>query len=181
MVVCRIDARADPAAGSVGNYLRATLAAPSADAEIAELARKLGVGAASDDERIATILSWIDSNIAKEAIDVFTAVDVLRGGRAECQGHAYLYAALARALGMPTRVVNGLVYSSGHGGFLYHTWNETLIAGRGWQPVDATFGQRRADATHVKLLEGESVAELAPLVSLVGRLRAPHVAVLSRW
>jgi hypothetical protein len=180
-VFCRIDAQAEPAAGSAGNYLRATLAAPSTDAEIVELARKLGVGATSDDERIATILGWIDRNIAKEAVDVFTAVDVLRGRRAECQGHAYLYAALARALGMPTRVVNGLVYSSEHGGFLYHTWNETLMAGRGWQPVDATFGQRRADATHVKLIEGESVAELAPLVSLVGRLRAPHVAVLSRW
>jgi len=151
------------------------------DAEIAELARKLGVGANTDDERIAYILGWIDRNIAKEAIDVFTAVDVLRGGRAECQGHAYLYAALARALGMPTRVVNGLVYSAEHGGFLYHTWNETLVAGRGWQPVDPTFAQPRADATHVKLIEGESVAELAPLVSLVGRLRAPRVAVLSRW
>ena len=180
-VLCTLDATAAPAAGDAKNYLHPSLAAPSTDAEIAELARKLGVGAGTDDERIAHVLGWIDRNIAKQAIDVFTAVDVLRGGRAECQGHAYLYAALARALGMPTRIVNGLVYSAEHGGFLYHTWNETLVAGRGWQPVDPTFGQRRADATHVKLIEGESVAELAPLVSLVGRLRAPHVAVLSRW
>lgn len=180
-ITCTLDATASLAQGEAKSYLRPTLAAPSSDGEIVELARKLGVGATTDDERIAYILSWIDRNIAKEAIDVFTAVDVLRGGRAECQGHAYLYAALARALGMPTRVVNGLVYSADHGGFLYHTWNETLVGGRGWQPVDPTFGQRRADATHVKLIEGETVAELAPLVSLVGRLKAPHVAVLSRW
>jgi transglutaminase-like putative cysteine protease len=82
---------------------------------------------------------------------------------------------------MPARIVNGLAYSEAHGGFLYHSWNETWIAGRGWQPVDATFGQPRADATHLKLLEGETVGELAPLVSLVGRLRAPQVSVLSRW
>jgi hypothetical protein len=180
-VVCRIDAEARPAGGGPGNHLRPTLAAPSTDGEIVDLARKVGAGATSDDDRIGRILAWIDDNIAREAIDVFTAVDVLRGGRAECQGHAYLFAALARALGMPTRVVNGLVYSADHRGFLYHTWNETWVAGTGWRPVDPTFGQPRADATHVKLLEGETLAELAPLVSLVGRIRAPHVAVLSRW
>jgi hypothetical protein len=183
-VLCRIDTNgklASDGSGGPGSYLKPTLAAPSTDGEIVELARKVGVGARSDDERIRSILAWIDRNIAKEAIDVFTAVDVLRGGRAECQGHAYLYAALARALGMPTRIVNGLVYSADHRGFLYHTWNETWIAGRGWRPVDPTFAQARADATHVKLIEGETLAELAPLVGLVGRIRAPYVAVLSRW
>jgi hypothetical protein len=35
-------------------------------------------------------------NIAKEAVDSFTAVDVLRERR-RMQGHAYLFAALARA------------------------------------------------------------------------------------
>jgi hypothetical protein len=179
--VCDINVNAALAQGDAAKYLRATLAAPSTDAEIQVLARSLGAGAASDDERVARILSWIDANIAKEAVDAFTAIDVLRSGRAECQGHAYLFAALARALGMPARIVNGLAYSEAHGGFLYHSWNETWIAGRGWQPVDATFGQPRADATHLKLLEGETVGELAPLVSLVGRLRAPQVSVLSRW
>jgi len=41
-----------------------------------------------------------------------------------------------------------------HGGFL--TWNELWVEGRGWRPVDATFGQPLADATHLKLLEGET-------------------------
>ncbi|MGH8732677.1 MAG: transglutaminase-like domain-containing protein, partial [Burkholderiales bacterium] len=120
------------------------------------------------------------ANIAKEAVDAFSAADVLRARRAECQGHAYLFAALARAAGIPTRIVNGIAYSDEHGGFLYHTWNEAWIAGRGWQPVDATFGQPHADATHLKLIEGETAAELVPLVNLVGRVRVQSVSAL-RW
>ena len=123
----------------------------------------------------------MDANIAKEAADSFTATDVLHARRAECQGHAYLFAAFARALGIPTRIVNGIAYSADHGGFLYHSWNEAWIAGRGWQPVDATFGQAHADATHVKLIEGETAAELVPLVNLVGRVRVQSVSALARW
>jgi transglutaminase/protease-like cytokinesis protein 3 len=118
----------------------------------------------------------MDENIAKEAIDSFTASDVLRERRAECQGHAYLFAALARASGIPTRIVNGIVYAAEHGGFLYHTWNESWIAERGWQPVDATFGQVHADATHLKLIEGELAGDLVPLVGLVGRIKVSSVS-----
>jgi hypothetical protein len=180
-IECSIDRAAPLAQEEAGRWLKATLAAPSTLPEIATLARSIAGGAASDDERIARLLAWMDANIAKEAIDAFSATDVLHAKRAECQGHAYLFAALARALGIPTRIVNGIAYSADHGGFLYHTWNEAWIAGRGWQPVDATFGQPHADATHVKLLEGETAAELLPLVSLVGRVRVASVSALARW
>jgi hypothetical protein len=178
---CRIDRAVAPAQGDPRRYLEPTLAAPSVLQEIASLARAIAGDAASDDERIARLIAWMDANIAKEALDAFTAADVLRARRAECQGHAYLFAAFARALGIPTRIVNGIAYSEPHGGFLYHSWNEAWIAGRGWQPVDATFGQAHADATHVKLIEGETAAELAPLVSLVGRVRVASVSALARW
>lgn len=172
---CVIDRTAALAQGDPARYLKATLAAPSNLGEIRELAAKISPGG-SEAEKIDRILSWMDANIAKEAIDSFTAADVLRERRAECQGHAYLFAALARASGIPTRVVNGIVYSADHGGFLYHTWNEAWIEGRGWQPVDATFDQARADATHLKLLEGEQPADLLPLVTLVGKIRVASVS-----
>ena len=182
---CRIDRAAPLAkgrdAGEQRRYLAPTLAVPSVLHEIASLAKTIAGDATSDDQRIARLLAWMDANIAKEAVDSFTAADVLSARRAECQGHAYLFAAFARALGIPARVVNGIAYSEPHGGFLYHSWNEAWIAGRGWQPVDATFGQAHADATHVKLIEGESAAELVPLVNLVGRVRVTSVSALARW
>jgi transglutaminase-like putative cysteine protease len=123
------------------------------------------------------IVDWIQENVEGVAVDSFSALDVLATRKAECQGNSYLYAALGRSLGIPTRIVNGLVYSDNYGGgFFYHTWAESLIDNR-WVPVDPTFGQVVADATHIKLLEGESLDQLAPLVGLMGRLQATVVAV----
>jgi hypothetical protein len=180
-VECTIDRAAPLAQDDPRRYLKATFAAPSNLRDISDQARRIAGDAATDDERIARLIAWMDANIAKEAVDAFTAEDVLRARKAECQGHSYLFAAFARSLGMPARIVNGLVYSEEHGGFLYHTWNEAWVAGRGWQPVDATFGQAHADATHVKLVEGESGAELMPIVQLVGRVRIGAVSALARW
>jgi transglutaminase-like putative cysteine protease len=114
-------------------------------------------------------------------VDAFSATDVLRERRAECQGHAYLFAALARALGLPTRVVNGVVYLEEYGGFLYHSWNEVFVQGAGWRPVDPTFAQPLADATHVALVEGESALELAPLAGMLGRARVAAVGEVAHW
>jgi transglutaminase-like putative cysteine protease len=121
-------------------------------------------------EKIRAVLGWLDQNIRKEPVDAFSALDVLDARRAECQGHAYLYAALMRALAVPTRVVNGLVYSAEYGGFLYHTWAESLVDGS-WRAVDPTFNQTSADATHIALVRGENLAELTALVDWVGNTR----------
>ena len=177
---CVIDRAAPLAQGEAARYLKPSLAAPSNLAEISSLAKTVTSGAEGEEQKIARILAWIDANIAKEAIDSFTAADVLRERRAECQGHAYLFAALARASGIPTRIVNGIVYSAEHGGFLYHTWNEAWIAAQGWRPVDATFGQPHADATHLKLIEGELPGDLVPLVGLVGRIKVVSVNARAR-
>ena len=114
-------------------------------------------------------------------MDAFSAVDVLRERRAECQGHAYLFAALARALGLPTRVVNGVVYVPEYGGFLYHSWNEVWIEGAGWRPVDATFAQPLADATHLALVEGEGARDLVPLAGMLGRARVTALGGVAHW
>jgi len=181
---CRVDRsvpfvsaeRAAPA-----RYLQPTLAAPANDGEIVQLARTLAPALVEPREAVRRILAWIDANIGNEAVDAFSAVDALHARRAECQGHAYLFAALARALGVPTRVVNGLVYSAAHRGFLYHTWNEVWLPGEGWRSVDATFGQGLADATHLELIEGESLGELAPLARLVGQLRLESARAEAHW
>lgn len=121
-------------------------------------------------EQIQAILAWLGENVERKGVDVFSAADVLASRRAECQGHSYLFAALARSLGIPTRVVNGVVYSEAYGGFLYHTWVESQLE-EAWLPIDPTFGQVSADATHLKLLEGETWSDLMPLVDIVGRVK----------
>jgi transglutaminase-like putative cysteine protease len=181
---CRIDRRNLPAAGDAqqaARYLLPTLAAPSNERRIAELAQSIAQNAGSPEAKIERLLAWIEANIAKAAVDAFSAVDVLRERRAECQGHAYLFAALARAVGLPTRIVNGIVYTPEYGGFLYHSWNEVWIEGAGWRPVDATFAQPLADATHLALVEGEAARDLVPLVGMLGRARIAALADVAHW
>jgi hypothetical protein len=73
-------------------------------------------------------------------------------------------------------VVNGIVYSEDFSGFLYHSWAESFVGGR-WLAVDPMFATVPADATHVKLVEGERPGDLAPLVDWVGRLKLQVIAI----
>lgn len=156
-------------------WLATTATVPAADPRIQQLAREISAGATTSARRVQGLLDWLQANIRQEAVDVFSALDVLETRRAECQGHSYLYAALARALGIPTRIVNGLVYAPEYNGFLFHSWTESLVDNQ-WHAVDPTFGQFDADATHVKIVEGEGPADLLPLVDVVGHLRARRLS-----
>ena len=160
----------------VERYLRPSLSVPSRNSQIRGMAREITAEARDTLEWVRALVEWIRENIERKPVDVFTALDVLSGRKAECQGHSFLYTAFARALEIPTRVVNGIVYSPDHQGFLYHTWAESLVDGR-WMAVDPTFGQLPADATHIKFIEGEDLSDLLPLVDLVGRLQVRVIAV----
>ena len=171
-VVCRIVAAQQvlAAPGDAAAFLAPSVTVQSAHASIRALERTILSGLPLGADRIQALLKWMEGNIRKEAADVFSALDALQSKRAECQGQTYLYAALARAAGIPTRVANGLVYSPEHEGFLYHTWAESLVDDA-WQAVDPTFDQRSADATHLALVYGETLADLLPLVEWVGKTR----------
>lgn len=157
-------------------YLSPSITVQSRDPAIRRTAREIVTGAGSPKERITRIVQWMDANVEKAPVDVFSALDVLEKRKAECQGHAYLFTAFARASGIPTRIVNGLAYSEQFNGFLYHSWAESLVDGR-WVAVDPTFGQLAADATHIKVVEGETLAEFLPLMEVVGKVKIRVLAV----
>ena len=169
-------AEAASSSGMDPRYLASTFPVPARDPRVVATAREIAGGAREAREAVRALLGWIGSHVRTSAADVWTALDVLDKREAECQGHTYLYTAFARALGIPTRVVNGIVYAEAFDGFLYHTWAESFVDGR-WLAVDPTFGMAPADATHVKFIEGETLAELAPLVDWVGRLKARVIEV----
>jgi hypothetical protein len=118
-------------------------------------------------ESIEQITRWVHENIRKTpTISIPSAVEVLRTRRGDCNEHAVLFAALARAAGIPTKVCTGIVYNEGR--FCYHGWNEVYVGT--WFSVDPVFGQFPADATHVKLVEGDLESQIN-LLSFIGRLR----------
>jgi len=177
-VICRIEPQTPLKSGSTGTahpaalrpYLMSSYIIPSHDQKIRQTAAEIAGQADETDRKVLLLLEWIRKNIEQEPVDVFSALDVLNGKKAECQGHAFLYTAFARALKIPTRVANGIVYSPQYQGFLYHTWAESLVNGR-WIAVDPTFQQVPADATHIKFIEGENISDLIPLVNLIGKIK----------
>ena len=153
----------------VDEYLMSTYTVPCQDERIASKAAEITKDASTDLEKVESLLAWLKGNIRKEPVDVFTALDVLEGEKAECQGHAYLYTAFARSAGIPTRIVSGIVYAADFKGFLYHSWAESLIEGS-WISIDPTTSQLPSDATHIKLIEGESMSSLVPMAGMIGKL-----------
>ena len=110
---------------------------------------------------------WVFDSLAKEiTLSVPNAVQVLRTRRGDCNEHTQLFTALARAVGIPTRIATGLAYVNGR--FYYHAWPEIRL--RDWVAVDPTFGQFPADAAHLRFVRG-GLTRQGELLRLVGTLR----------
>lgn len=152
-----------------GAYLSATPRINSDAPEIA--AHQIEILAASGGERksVELLVHWVSAQLKDTVTDSQTALEALQKKQGNCQSHARLYVSLARAAGIPSRFVSGLVYAKGKG-FLYHSWAESHINGA-WLAVDPTFGQVPADATHIRLVEGDEPDNLAPLAGIIGRVR----------
>ena len=103
--------------------------------------------------RSQRIHDWVFSRLDKEAVlSIPSALEVLKRRRGDCNEHTVLFAALARASAVPTRVAIGVVWSDELDGFYYHAWPEVFLGD--WIWMDPTLDQQLADATHIKLANG---------------------------
>ncbi len=124
-------------------------------------------------EAAQRIHEWVYSNVRKKiTFSVPSAVEVFRTLSGDCNEHTVLFAAMARAAGIPTRIIIGLVYSDqqdlGESRYYYHAWPEVYVGT--WVPMDPTLGQTIADVRHVRLIEGE-IAAWIRLLGVVGQMR----------
>lgn len=104
-----------------------------------------------------------------------TAVEVAASREGACTQHAVLLAALARARGIPARVVVGLVYADAHPGFAFHMWDEVWIGDR-WIPLDATRGAGGIGAAYLKLADSSLNGQAAyscflPVTEVIGQAK----------
>jgi transglutaminase superfamily protein len=133
----------------------------------------------------------------KPTVSLPSAREVLRTKIGDCNEHTALFVAMARSIGIPSRIAVGLTFV--RGAFYYHAWPEVYIEehsgrlrqgygeprqseatagagrnssiGRGvWLPVDPTLNQFPADATHIRLARG-GLDKQAAIVPLIGRLK----------
>lgn len=158
-----------PLKGDFSRYLASDHVINADNAIIVKRSKKIVDGEKAAFKAVQKIYDWVFNNIDKKLIDTVSAVDTLKSGEGECQAHANLFAALARAAGIPTKVISGIVYSEDFGGFMYHAWNEVYLGQ--WISVDPTMGEFPADATHLKLAEG-GMEEQIKIMALVGKVKA---------
>ena len=137
------------------------------DPAIVALAVRIA-GDARDPAVVAERLTrWVFDSLEKAvAVTVPSATQVLRTRRGDCNEHAQLFTALARAVGLPARIATGLAYVDG--AFYYHAWPEVWL--RDWVAVDPTFGQFPADAAHLRFVVG-GLARQVELLRLMGSLQ----------
>ena len=143
--------------------------APEIRAEAERMVRGV-TGARARAERLLREVNQLVEK--KPTVSLPSALEVLRTKVGDCNEHTVLFVALARSLGVPARINVGLVYV--RGAFYYHAWPEVYLDegnGRGlWLPVDPTFNQFPADATHVRLARGGLDKQTA-ILPLIGRVK----------
>ena len=117
--------------------------------------------------RARMLLDWVHTHIKKRPVlSLPDALSTLENRVGDCNEHAVLMAALARAAGIPTRIEAGLVYLKGR--FYYHAWNLMYLGE--WITADSLFGQLPADVSHLRFTTGSPEQQL-DIMGIIGKIQ----------
>ena len=135
--------------------------------EIRRMALAIVAEAQEPAEQVKRLTSWVYREVRKQpVVSIPSALDVLHQRVGDCNEHAVLLVALARAMGIPARQQAGIIYQERK--FFYHAWAQVYVGA--WVAVDPILNQVPADAAHIRLVEGD-LDRQADLVRVIGRLR----------
>ena len=162
-------------------YLTPTQYVPCDKTVYRELAQKILGGETDCAKAAAKIAVYVHSAIVADPSigAVRTADDILKDPRGVCRDYTTLYAAIARAAGLPTKQCVGMGYASGT--FQYHAWPEVWVGtdvatGKDrWVALEPTWGMPYADACHIKIAEGE----INDLMNVAADMRSYRIKVIS--
>lgn len=147
-------------------FLRPEPFIQSDDQKIIALAREIVGNQTKPLEKTRKLVDWVHQHIQKRPVlSLPDALSTLEHRVGDCNEHAVLLAALARAAGIPCRVEAGLVYLKER--FYYHAWNLVYL-GR-WVTVDSLLGQLPADVSHIRLVTGSPRQQL-DIIGVIGNI-----------
>ena len=108
----------------------------------------------SPSEIVRKLLKWVNTNVVVDMIaETLTGPEVLQKKRGKCSEYAILFASLARAAGIPTRIALGEAY--GTGAWMGHMWDEVWLGE--WIAVDPSSGTFVAGPSHLKFIDSPTV------------------------
>lgn len=146
----------------------------SDDEKVQELA-KAAVGNTIETLKAARqIESFVDGYITTKDLSIgyASAAEVARSRQGDCSEHAVLAAAMCRAVGIPARVVSGVVYVDTFIGqknvFGGHMWLEVFVED-GWVGLDPTRSPNGFGPGHIALAAGDgNPSDFFSLVNTLG-------------
>ena len=161
-------------------FLSSSVYLDTDDLLIQKLAKK-GKGKAKTPQEIAKKLTkFVFRYMSNKNYEVgfATASEVARNKAGDCTEHSILLAALGRALGIPTRVVTGLVYADEFEDqknvLVYHMWTQFYIDDQ-WVNLDSALGLVKCPADRITFsvdsLEEDIIASVLPLMELINNLK----------
>jgi transglutaminase-like putative cysteine protease len=125
------------------------------DPRLKKAAIDAAAGATDRVEIVRRLSDFVYRHVQKKSLDrgYAPAIATLESRSGDCTEHSVLMSALLRALGLPTRIVDGVVVDGVNAG--YHEWVEVDL-GQGFIAVDPTFNAWPAGPQRLKLAEGST-------------------------
>lgn len=164
-------------------YLRANALISSDNIRVRTLASRVTQKISDPWEKAKAINAWVGTSIKDKNFKVAfaSAAEVARSLEGDCTEHSVLTAAMCRAVGIPSRVVVGLIYVNDLDGFGYHMWDEVFVNNR-WVAIDPSWNQTTVDAVHIKLgdtsLDGVAPFEaFLPVATVQGQLTIEPIEI----
>jgi|GEM_PF-4434368 len=139
-------------------YTQAEMGLEAGDTAILNKALELAWGKPDTLEIAKTLNQWVFEHI-KEGEGLPCAKLTLEGEAGGAESRSYLLAALLRALGVPARITNGLIFSGGY--FIPHYWVEVYFKNLNWLPFDPSSGEAvKISALHIAVSNQGEVGEM---------------------
>jgi hypothetical protein len=105
-------------------------------------------------EIVRKLLAWVNTNVVSDLIaETLTGPEVLAKKRGKCSEYAILFASLARAAGIPTRIALGELYGAP---WMGHMWDEVWLGE--WTAVDPSSGSFVSGPSHLKFIDSPTVS-----------------------
>jgi len=138
------------------SWLSPSIMIESDSPEIVAQAKQLTADATDRWQAVRSIAEWVHENVRYAIADSPSAKLALQKRVGDCGPHATLTVAMLRAVGVPAKLVGGLIYAPMFGGsFGQHAWVEVDMGAAGWIALDPTTGELDTlSAVHIKLFEG---------------------------
>ena len=105
------------------------------------------------------ILEYIGEKVEYERAGRWdTAPNVLERGTGSCSEYSFVFMAMARGAGLPTRFCAGIVERGDEASMddAFHRWVEVYLPNYGWIPVDADAGDKEWQADCAKAIGSQS-------------------------